>query len=69
VITGALGIDPEIANQDLSAQKSAIAASSLDIPKLQNPAYVTNLTDQYLISQQESNISSSNSSSITGLLV
>ena len=69
VITGALGIDPDIANQDLSAQQSAIAASSLDIPKLQNPAYVTSLTDQYLINQQESNQSSTNSSSIAGLLV
>lgn len=69
VITGALGIDPDIANQDLSAQKSAIAASSLDIPKLQSPAYVTSLTDQYLVNQQESNQSNTNSSSIVGLLV
>jgi hypothetical protein len=67
VITGALGIDPDIAYQDQSAQQRAIASSSLDIAKLQNPAYVTSLTDQYLISQQESSQSSSGSGS--GLLV
>jgi Protein of unknown function (DUF1217) len=63
VITGALGIDPNIAYQDQSAQQRAIASSSLDIAKLQNPAYVTSLTDQYLISQQESSQSSSGSGS------
>jgi hypothetical protein len=63
VITGALGIDPNIAFQDQSAQHRAIASSSLDIAKLQNPAYVTSLTDQYLISQQERSQSSSGSGS------
>ena len=63
VITGALGIDPDIAYQDQSAQQRAIASSSLNIAKLQNPAYVTSLTDQYLISQQESSQSSSSSGS------
>jgi hypothetical protein len=63
VITGALGIDPNIAYQDQSAQQRAIASSSLDIAKLQDPAYVTSLTDQYLISQQESSQSSSGSGS------
>jgi hypothetical protein len=69
VITGALGIDPNIANQDQSAQKSAIARSSLDIAKLQNPAYVTSLTDQYLISKQESSQASSSASGVAGLIV
>lgn len=69
VITGALGIDPEIVNQDLPAQTAAINASSLDIAKLQDPTYVTSLTDQYLINQQESSQSSSNASSITSLIV
>jgi hypothetical protein len=69
VITGALGIDPEIVNQDLSAQTAAINASSLDIAKLQDPTYVTSLTDQYLINQQASSQSSSNASSITSLIV
>ena len=68
VITGALGIDPEIANQDQAAQESAIARSSLNIAKLQDPAYVTSLTDQYLLTQQENSQSSSNASGIIGLL-
>ncbi len=69
VITGALGIDPDIANQDLAAQTSAINRSSLDIAKLQDPTYVTSLTDQYLINQQESTQSNSNASSIASLIV
>jgi hypothetical protein len=67
VITGALGIDQNIVFQDRAAQQRAIASSSLDISKLRNPAYVTSLTDQYLISQKESGQSSA--SSIAGLLV
>jgi hypothetical protein len=69
VITGALGIDPDVINQDTSAQERAINNSSLNIANLQNPAYVTSLTDQYLISQQESNQQSSNASSQSSLLV
>jgi len=70
VITGALGIDPDIINQDVPAQETAIKASSLDIAKLQDPAYVTSLTDQYLINQQLNNQSNANSSaSLTSLAV
>jgi hypothetical protein len=69
VITGALGIDPNIANQDQAAQKSAIARSSLNIAKLQDPAYVTSLTDQYLISKQESSQANSSASGVAGLIV
>jgi hypothetical protein len=69
VITGALGIDQNIVFQDLPAQKAAIKASSLDIAKLQNPAYVTQLTDQYLLSKQAANQASSSGSSLAGLLV
>ena len=69
VITGALGIDPDIINQDLSAQQNAIARSTLDIAKLQDPTYVTSLTDQYLINQHESSQSSSSASGIAGLIV
>jgi Protein of unknown function (DUF1217) len=67
VITGALGIDPDIVFQSETAQQSAIANSSLKIAKLQDPAYVTSLTDQYLINQQEN--SQSSSAGISGLLV
>jgi hypothetical protein len=69
VITGALGIDPNIAYQDQAAQEAAIKGSRLDIPKLQDPAYVTSLTDQYLISKQESSQSNSNAGGIASLLV
>ena len=66
VITGALGINPNIAYQDVTAQQKAIESSSLDIAKLQDPKYVTSLTDQYLISKQES--SQANSAS-AGMLI
>jgi hypothetical protein len=58
VITGALGIPQDIVNQDQSAQETAIG-SRLDISKLQDPHYVTSLTDQYLLTMQENNQSSS----------
>jgi hypothetical protein len=60
VIAGALGIPLQIVNQDTSAQVSAIT-SRLDISKLQDRSYVTNLTDQYLLTMQENNASSSGS--------
>lgn len=69
VITGALGIDPNIVNQDQSAQQQAIERSSLDIARLQDPSYVTSLTDQYLINQQLNSDASSSASGIAGLLV
>lgn len=69
VITGALGIDPDIINQDQSAQQQAISRSSLDIAKLQDPTYVTSLTDQYLINQQVNNQSTASNSGIVGLIV
>jgi hypothetical protein len=66
VITTALGIPQQIVNQDNSAQVSAIA-SKLDYSKLQDPTYVTSLTDQYLVTMQEQNQSSSSSSGGTNL--
>jgi hypothetical protein len=66
VITTALGIPQQIVNQDTSAQQTAIT-SQLDISKLQDPNYVTSLTDQYLLTMQEQNQSSSGSSSGTSL--
>jgi hypothetical protein len=61
VITTALGIPQQIVNQDQSAQEAAIS-SHLDIAKLQDPNYVTSLTDQYLLIMQEDNQSSSSDS-------
>jgi hypothetical protein len=65
VITTALGIPMQIVNQDTAAQQTAIT-SRLDISKLQNPNYVTSLTDQYLLTMQEQKQSSSGSSSTPG---
>ena len=58
VITTALGIPESILNQDTNAQQTAIS-SRLDYSKLQDPNYVTNLTDQYLLMTQENSKSSS----------
>ena len=57
VVTTALGIPQTIVNQDLTAVNSAIL-SQLDISKLQDPKYVTSLTDQYLLTMQMNNQSS-----------
>jgi hypothetical protein len=61
VVTTALGIPTAIVNQDSSAQSSAIT-SRLDISKLQDRNYVTSLTDQYLLTMQAYNATSSASS-------
>jgi hypothetical protein len=62
VITTALGIPETILNQDMTAQETAIS-SRLNYAQLQNPNYVTGLTDQYLLTMQENAKSSSGSSS------
>jgi hypothetical protein len=67
VITTALGIPEDILNQDTTAQQTAIS-SRLNYAKLQDPNYVTSLTDQYLLTMQENNQSSSSSSSGTSLM-
>jgi len=66
VITTALGIPEDILNQDTTAQQTAIS-SRLNYAQLQNPQYVTSLTDQYLLTMQENNRSNSSSSSSTSL--
>jgi hypothetical protein len=69
VITTALGIPEDIVNQTQAAQESAIT-SRLDISQLQDPHYVTSLTDQYLLTMQENNQSSSSGgTSLTALAV
>lgn len=62
VVTTALGIPQTIVFQDQSAQVSAIN-SHLNISKLQDRSYVTSLTDQYLLTMQEQNQSSSTAGS------
>ena len=68
VITGALGIPPDIVFQSETAQTTAIN-SRLDYAKLQNPTYVTSLTDQYLLSQQGNSQASSRGADLTTLAV
>jgi hypothetical protein len=68
VITGALGLPLQIVDQTQEAMTSAIT-SRLDISKLQDPQFVTTLTDQYLLSQQTSSASSSSGSSLESLAV
>jgi hypothetical protein len=75
VITGALGIPADVVFQSQAAQESAIN-SRLDYAKFQDPTYVNNLTDQYLISMQGSNQSGGSTDlttlaeqSSTGLIV
>jgi len=67
VVTTALGIPQDIVFQDPSAQQTAIT-SKLNISQLQDRNYVTSLTDQYLLTMQENNASSSSSgTSLTSL--
>jgi hypothetical protein len=69
VITGALGIPPDIVFQSEAAQQTAIN-SRVDYAKFQDPKYVTSLTDQYLITQRENSQSSaSNTPDLTSLAV
>jgi hypothetical protein len=68
VITTALGIPTAIVNQDTSAQTTALT-TRLDISKLQDRNYVTSLTDQYLLTMQMNNSSSSTSSGLDALAV
>ncbi len=53
VVTGALGIPPQIAFQQLGAQEKAIS-DRLDIRKLQDPKFVEGLAQRYLLSAQGS---------------
>lgn len=60
VVTTALGLPQEIAYQTLEAQETAVS-SRLDIRNLQDPKYVTMLTDRYLMEMQQQNQSSTGS--------
>jgi hypothetical protein len=52
VVLTALGIPEQIAFQDLTAQEQAVS-SRVDVSKFQDPKFVTNITDQYLLSMQQ----------------
>lgn len=60
VVTTALGIPAAIVNQRTSAMQTAIT-SRLDFSKLQDPNFVTSLTDQYLLTMQVNNSTTSSS--------
>jgi Protein of unknown function (DUF1217) len=60
VVTTALNIPEQIAEQDLGAQENAIT-SALNISQLQNPNYVNTITDQYLLNKQQAAASSGTS--------
>ncbi len=52
VVTTALGIPQQIAFQSLTAQENAIT-TRLNVAKLKDPKFVTSLTDQYLLTMQQ----------------
>ena len=58
VVLTALGIPEQVAFQNLTAQEQAVS-SRLDVKKLQDPKFVTSLTDQYLLAMQQKAQSSS----------
>jgi hypothetical protein len=68
VVTTALGIPTAIVNQDTPAQTTAIT-TRLDISKLQDRNFVTSMTDQYLLTMQMNNSSSSTSTGLDALAV
>ena len=68
VVTTALGIPEQIAFQDIPAQEQAIS-SRLDVTKLQDPKFVTSLTDQYLLVMQQNAQSSGTGTDLTSLAV
>lgn len=58
VVLTALDIPPQVAFQSLTSQENAVT-NRLDITKLQDPAFVTKLTDRYLVNKQFSSSGSS----------
>lgn len=68
VVNGALGIPEEIAFQSVQAQEQAIT-TKLDISKLQNPKYVQQIAQQYLIAESNSSSSSTSTTSVEALAV
>jgi hypothetical protein len=67
VVTTALGIPQSIINQPLAAQQQALN-SRLDYSKLQDPNYVSSLTDQYLLTMQENSTSGTTNSGTASML-
>jgi hypothetical protein len=69
VVLTALGIPPQIAFQSLDAQERAVSAR-VDVKKFQDPKFVANMTDQYLLTmQQQAKSSTSQGTDLTSLAV
>lgn len=68
VVNGALGIPVEIAFQSVQAQEHAITAK-MDIKKLQDPKYVQQIAQQYLIAQSSSANNSTSTPNLEALAV
>jgi hypothetical protein len=68
VVTGALGISEDIAYQPLQAQEQAISAR-LNVKDLQDPKFVQNLIEQYLINEKTSASASGTTTSLAALAV
>ena len=64
VVTVALGIPEQIAFQDLWAQEQAIS-TRVDIRKFQDPTFVANFTQRYLLNNASASSSSSTGNSTT----
>ena len=68
VVTTALGIPQQIVFQDQQAQTQAISAQ-LDVTRLQDPKYVQDLADQYMIAMQQQSAATQSSPSLDSLAV
>jgi Protein of unknown function (DUF1217) len=68
VVNTALGIPEEIAFQSVQAQEQAITAK-LDVSKLQDPKYVQQIADQYLIAESNSSQTTTSTPSLEALAV
>jgi len=66
VVLTALGIPEQVAFQELRAQEQAVS-SRVDVKKFQDPKFVTDMTDQYLLTMQQQSKSSSSSTDLTTL--
>jgi hypothetical protein len=66
VVLTALGIPEEIAFQNLTAQEQAVS-SRVDVKKFQDPKFVTDMTDQYLLTMQQQAQSSTSGTDIATL--
>ncbi len=67
VVLTALGIPQQVAFQPLATQEKAVS-SRLDIGKLQNPKFVTGLTDQYLLAMRQQSAGSTAAPGSNGLM-